>query len=247
MKLKCAFLLLLIVVVLNFTKTSSAQPNSLTLEGLVGKVKRIDEETSEMKLKKGVLKEGSRVRSRTIIFDKDGRMTYRWWKIKVITSATETYYSYEKDNKRLQRTQVIDPFADSSKKPSERFSQHVFRYDASENALYEDVYIGKQPDFDILTQKYKYIFGTDNRLLERVDFTTRGVAMSSDKYIYGMERLPIERDLIVKGNPLQQTLKYTYTLDAQGNWIKRITENTPAIKDAAPSIEVEYRKISYYQ
>lgn len=237
----------LIAIFCIFTDIAPAQPTSLNMESLVGKVKRIDEEIAEMKLKKGVLKEGSSVRSRTIIFDKKGQMTYRWWKIEGITSATETFFSYEKDNNRIQRTLVIDPFADSSKAPNERLSRQILRFEVSENALYEDIYIGKPPEFGIQTQKNKYIFGSDNLLLERIDYTTEGVEVSNYKYVYGTERLPLEQDFSAKGSKLKQTLKFTYTLDAQGNWTKRVTENTPALKDAKPSVYVEYRKIEYYK
>jgi len=232
---------------------SVSQPNSLDMENLVGKVKRIEEQTAEMKLKNGKLVEGSRSPSRTVAFDKEGRMIYRWWKIGELP-PTETKFSYEKDNKRIERTLRNNPLADFTKGPRESIGQSIFRYVASENALYRDVYPGEQanvnepPRFAAQTQKYKYIFGDNNRLLETVDYTMDdGKESTRDKNIYATERLPIQRVLITRGSPLKETIKYTYTLDEQDNWTKRVSEDTLADKNGTTIFRVEYRKITYYK
>jgi hypothetical protein len=231
----------------------SQQPHSLDLENLVGKVKRIDEKIAEMKLKNGKLVEGWRSPSRTILFDKEGRMTYRWQKIDGVPPS-ETKFSYERDGRRIERTLRDEPFADQKNSPSERVGQSIFRYVASENALYHDVYPGEQlyadkpPRFFAQSQKYKYIFGDDNRLLETVDyFINTGEEATHDKNIYGEERLPIQRVLTTKGMPFKETIKYTYTLDDQGNWTKRISEDSLGDKNGTVIFRVEYRKISYYK
>lgn len=256
MKIKRTNFLLIIFaacIAITQAQTISQPPNSLDMESLIGKVKKIEEQTAEMKLKNGKLVEGWRAPSRTILFDKEGRMTYRWQKIDGVPPS-ETKFSYEKDNKRIERTLRDDPFADPTKSPGERVGQSIFRYVASENALYRDVYPGEQlyadkpPRFFAQSQKYKYIFGDNNRLLETVDyFIDTGTEATHDKYIFGDERLPIQRVLTTKGYPYKETIKYTYTLDEQGNWTKRISEDTLADKNGTVIYRVEYRKITYYK
>jgi hypothetical protein len=226
------------------------QPSDLDMEGLSGKVKRIVEEIAPVKMKNGALKEGSRRRSREVIFDKQGRVTYRWIQI-LDFDANESNYSYDK-NKRINRTKVIKPFAKPGEPEIMMLSSDIFRYDPAENAIYEDVYAPGMTDSKIMTdsriitQKYKFIFDRDNRLSERIMLTTNGKVVSTDKYIYGEQKLPTERRLSLLGNPRLQIIKYSYELDAQGNWIKRTAEKMMANAAADKETEVTYRKISYY-
>lgn len=67
-----------------------------------------------------------------------------------------------------------------------------------------------------------------------------------DLYTYEADHNPTERRLFGAGNPIPQIIKYTYTLDSQGNWIRRVAENTLGNKDRTQRIEVTYRKIEYY-
>lgn len=230
-----------------------AQPNDLNIENLTGKVKSFDEETAVLKEKNGVLVESSRTRTRTVIFDKQGRMTYEWLKIKDIMPR-EFYYTYEKDNKRVTRMVYLDPFKDPAKKPMEQISLSIFSFDGAKNTLFKDIFVGddfghnKSPDeLNIPTQKYSYVFDKDNRLLARTMLTLDGRDMITDKYIYGSGNMYTERRMILAGNPRPQIFKYSYETDSQGNWIKQNAENTLADAGATKKNEIIYRKISYYK
>jgi hypothetical protein len=228
-----------------------AQPNDLNMESLAGKVKRIDEDTAVMKEKNGVLVEGSRNRTRSIIFDKQGRMTYEWIRIKDL-DPKETNYTYEKNGRRTSRQVVIRPFADKDKPPFEQYSLSIVTFDKDQNILFRDVFIGniadRNPtDMKIPTQKYQYIFDKDYRLLASVMLTLEGQEGSRDSYIYESGRLPVQRRLSMAGNPRLQVIKYTYKLDTRGNWIKRTEENTWADAKATKEWKVTYRQVTYYK
>lgn len=255
MKIKRTIFLftILAVWVAAISAQTVSQPNSLDMENLVGKVKRIDEQTAEMRLQNGVLKEVARTPSRIVAFDKKGRMIYRWLKIEELPTF-ETKFSYEKDGQRIERTLRNNLPSELTKNLTESIGKSVFHYVTSEHALYRDVYPGEQanvnepPRFNAQTQKYKYIFGDDNRLLETIDyFSDNGEEATHDKNIYKDKRLPIQCVLITKGIPFKETIKYNYTLDEQGNWTKRVSEDTLADKNGTTISRVEYRKITYYK
>lgn len=242
--LSAVFLLLLPVCVF-------AQPNDLNMEGLSGRVKSIDEDTALMKEKDGVMVEGTRNRTQSLIFDKQGRMTYEWIKIKNLDPRA-TYYTYEKNGRRISRQIVIKPFANKTEEPFEQYSLSVITFDKKTRTLSRDVFVGhmvdrKPVDLNIPTQKYKYIFDEDGRLLAKVMLTLQGEEGTRDTYIYKSERLPAERRLSMAGTLRMQVIKYTYELDAQGNWVKRTEENTWADAKATKEWKVSYRKITYYK
>jgi hypothetical protein len=92
----------------------------------------------------------------------------------------------------------------------------------------------------------KYRFDTSSRVIEVIVYSSKGNAFIRDVYIYEADHNPTERRLFAAGLPAPEIIKYTYTLDSQGNWIKRVAENTLADKDRTLRIEFTYRKISYY-
>jgi hypothetical protein len=229
-----------------------AQPNDLNRESLAGRVKRIDEDEAVMKEKNGVWTEGTRNRRRTVIFDKQGRITYEWAKIRDLDPG-EAYFDYEKDGRRISRRRVLATFPPGDKPLPERYGLSVFSFDKDKNILSEDVFIGDMHDrqipseMNIPTQKYKYFFDKDLRLLARVMLTLKGEEASRDTYVYGSQRLFTERRLSLFGNPRQQVIKYTYELDDQGNWTKQTEVNTLADAAGTTKTVVTYRKLSYYK
>lgn len=225
---------------------SMSQPTDRNLEGLVGQVKSIDEEEAEIKMKGGKQSEGSRHRSRTVIYDRQGRMTHRWVSISGSDSSDQSF-SYSKNNIRHRRYSNYDPASNNiGTTGAERRSVSVFRFDATENALYEDVYVGDDPTAKALTQRYKSRFDASGRVIEKIGYTIQGVAVTRNVYTYEVDNNPREERLVTTGIPNPQIVKYTYVLDSQGNWIKRIAENTLADSARTQRIEVTYRKISYY-
>jgi hypothetical protein len=241
-----SILYIFIVLVLSVASVFAAAPTDLDKEHLSGKVKRIEEETAVMKLKNGVLKEDSRYRSRSVAFDKQGRMTYQWQKIGKM-SPSEFFYTYEDADKRFTRRVVINLFGVDAKKSPDQISLTLFTYDAGRNEIFEKIYAAGEPDANALTQQYKYVFDKENRLVEKLSGGSNGIAAFITKYVYGTGKLPTERRGFIAGNPVPQVFKYVYELDAQGNWTKQTAETTLAKEGAEATTEITYRKITYYK
>jgi hypothetical protein len=232
----------------------SAQPGDLSVQGLKGRVKRIDEDMAVVKEKDGVRSESGKQRSRTLTFDDKGRMEYEWVRVADLTPS-EHYYSYLKDNRRLERIIVQDPFANSSRSPHESYSLCIYRFEAAENAIYYDYYTSNGSnknspvaELDTATAKYKYIFDPENRLLTRFLMSSKGEVVSTDNYLYDPKaQSPFQRVLYLLGNSRPQIIDYTYELDLQGNWIKETALKTMANAEQTKETTVKYRKISYYK
>jgi hypothetical protein len=240
MEIKIFIPVIFVFVLSNVYAIQLAQPTDRDLDGLVGLVKRVEEEVAEMKMKGGKLTEGSQRPYCLVTYDRQGRMTRRWMNV-TGSSSTDQSFSYDKEGARHARYKIFNPLVKSTAE-----ALHVFHFDADENALHEDVYVGDKPARAARTQRYMYRFGTGGRLAEKIFYTTQGDVAVRDVYTYGADRHPTERRLYGFGNPTPQTIKYTYTLDSQGNWIKRVEENTQANQERTQRITITYRKISYY-
>jgi hypothetical protein len=225
--------------------TALTQPTDRDLDGIDGLVKRIDEEVAETKMQAGKPIEGSRRRYRSVTYDRQGRMTRRWMNVTGSSSTDETC-SYDKRGNRHVRYSIFNPLIKSTPSDKEELALHVLQFNSGEDALYEDVYVGDEPSPKALTQRYEYRLDKLGRLAEKILYTLKGGVAVRDIYVYGIDRLPLERQLYSFGNPKAQIIKYAYTLDAQGNWIKRVEENTLANQDRTQRIKVTYRYISYY-
>jgi hypothetical protein len=169
-------------------------------------------------------------------------------------SPREKYYSYEKGNRRIDRTVIETPFRNQSQPPVQNHALCIYRYDPAENAMYYDFYTSNGSnkntpleELDTPTQKYKYIFDANNRLLTRLMMSSRSELVSTDNYVYSKEYLPYQRVLYLAGNPRPQLIEYTYELDPQGNWIKETAEKTMADAARTKETAATYRKISYYK
>ena len=235
-----------------FIVSASAQPTQfkptdLNIEGLIGKVKRIEEESAVIKIKNGVTLEADRHPTRRLIFDKNGRLTYEWTQIEKLSPFEQNYF-YDKKGNRHRRTSRINRFgSESSNIGIDQLSVSAYRFEPNVNALWRDEYIGDEIQNKFLRQKYQYIFDNAGRILEGITFDTKDEEVFRDVYIYGSEQLPNEKHLSMAGNPVGQIIKYKYMLDSQGNWIKRTAEISNPRKLGESKIEVAYRKISYYK
>jgi hypothetical protein len=209
-------------------------------------VKSFEEDVAEMEMKGGKLTEGSRRRYRSVTYDKQGRMTRRWENVTGSSSVDQTY-SYDKDGARHVRTRRFNPLFNRSQDSGiEESALEVFHFDADESTLHQDVYVGDKPSPSARTQQYAFRFDAGGRVAERILYTLQGGVAVRDVHVYGAGRHPTERRLYGFGNPTPQIIKYTYTLDPQGNWIKRVEENTLANQERTQRMKVTYRKISYY-
>jgi hypothetical protein len=223
------------------------QPADINIEGLRGKVKRIDDETATLVMKNGIDSEVNRRRTRTAIFDKQGRLTYEWIKISNLPPFEHSYYYDKKGNRHRETIRIIEYGTEPNKFSTKQMSLSVFRFDSSKNILFQDEYRGAEINADYLRQKYQYTFDKSGRIIEQLVFDAKGKEVFKDVYIYGTEQLPAEKHLSMAENPVGQIFKYKYILDPQGNWTKQIAENTILKKADESKTEVTYRKISYYK
>ncbi len=227
-------------------KQAALNPNDLVIEGLYGRVKRIDEETASLTIRNGVSSENDRRPTRRAVFDKDGRITYEWARIEALTPFEHRYH-YDKSGNQHRQTGRPDWF---EKQPnaatSIQLSLKTYFFRADANVLYVDEYRGDRIASDSLRQKYQYYFDKAGRLAKRVTLDSKDREVFRTVYVYSTEQLPIETRLSMAENPVGQIFKYEYAVDSVGNWVKRISEMT-ILKTGVNRREVTYRKISYYK
>src|SRR6266513_2941114 len=84
------------------------QPTDRDLDGLIGLVKKIDEEVAEAKMQGGKLIEGSRRQYRSVTYDRLGRMMHRWMNVSG-SSSTDQTFSYDKRGNRHVRYSIFNP------------------------------------------------------------------------------------------------------------------------------------------
>jgi hypothetical protein len=240
------FILLLALTTQALSAQTVNRPTDRSLEGLAGSVKRIDEHEAEIKIDGNLRKEGSKRFTRTLIFDRDGRISSGQTSLDNF-DTTNFSYTYDKDGGRHIRSTRNDLKSPTSSASRVRLSLHHFTYEQKDNTLSQIVYAGDKPLPENLTQKYLYRFDTVNRILEKDMLTVAGEMVARDLYIYSDDQNPVERRLQAFGMTRSQIIKYSYdSLDAQGNWTKRTEENTLADENRTTRIRVTYRKITYY-
>ncbi len=175
-----------IFLIVTFSNLSSFafQPTDWNIEHLRGKVKSIEEDTAVMKLKKGVLKVGSRSRSRSMTFDEKGRKTYEWVKIENL-SPFETFYTYEKQNRYNRGVRSNLPV---SNRVYETLTKSVFDFKADENALYEELFAQQKAYPDKKLKSFKYNFDKDGRLIKETMYSADGEPVFLTIYVFGKEK-----------------------------------------------------------
>lgn len=222
------------------------QPTDRDLEGLVGPVKRVEEEEAEGREEAGRLVERGRHPTRSVTFDKQGRMVARR-ATGLGPEAREQTFFYEKQ-KRYTRYSLTLPVPPVMSKPRtfERLSVAVIRYDEAERALHVEVYRDEDPTPRALTQKYRYVFDAEGRLAESVLYTPGGRPGLRAVYTYGAGRHPEGARHYAASDPAPEVTRYTYTLDARGNWTKRVADTTLADGKGTRRIRVTYRHLGYH-
>ncbi|HEX6126986.1 MAG TPA: hypothetical protein VFZ23_16555 [Pyrinomonadaceae bacterium] len=241
------FLILFFVVVL-LTVSAEAQPSELNTHDLIGKVKRVDERTVDVRIVDGVRKEEKGKFVSSMVFDEKGRLTFESIEGEVIT---ERRHSHSKDGVRRTISDSKRPFEkpDAYKRPS--VSATRFTYDAGDNSISEDRLTGRDfgdsvIELDQYGQRIKYYFDVSNRLLKQVIMGPNKSEVMTYEYFYRTSGPPTEVVISNKGRALQ-FIKYKYVLDEAGNWTKRESESKPVNPSHQTTFDVVYRKITYYK
>lgn len=221
-------------------------PTDRDVEGLVGPVKRVEEEEAEGREVSGRLVEQGRRPTRSVTFDKQGRMVGRRATGLGPDTREQTFF-YEKQ-KRYARHSL--PLAMSlpgiPKRTYERLSVTLFRYDEAGRALHVEVYRDEEATPRALTQKWRYVFDAEGRLAESVLYTPEGRAGLRAVYTYGAGRHPEGARHYAGSEPTPEVTRYAYTLDARGNWTKRVADTTLADGKGTRRIRITYRDLDYY-
>ena len=223
-------------------------PTDRDVEGLVGPVKRVEEEEAEGREEAGRLVERGRRATRSVTYDKRGRMVRRLINFPGREPNEQTFY-YEKDTHRYTRHRLPVPAPRIPNAPGafERITVTVVRYDAAEGALYEEVYNSDEPKARHLTQKYRHVFDAEGRLAESTLFTVDGRPGIRSVYTYeGSGRHPATASHYALSNPTPEVTRYTYTLDQRGNWTKRVADTTLADGAGTRRVRITYRHVSYF-
>ncbi|HYP53409.1 MAG TPA: hypothetical protein VEQ42_07705 [Pyrinomonadaceae bacterium] len=220
-------------------------PTDRDIEGLVGAVKSFDEEEAEVKESGGQAAEGRRRHARTLSFDRRGRMIRRI--IALPDHSTRTYaFSYDKEKRYTSYTLPASPDAPFGPRQFERLTVTLLRYDEAERALYQEVYTSETPSPRSLSQRWRYTFDAEGRLAESLLYTTDGREGIRTRYDFDAGRHPTEARHYAAGRPVPEVTRYTYTLDARGNWTKRVADTMLADKLGTRRVSVTYRKLSYF-
>ncbi|MEP6847975.1 MAG: hypothetical protein ABI999_03900 [Acidobacteriota bacterium] len=225
------------------------QFSAVDLEGMSGKVKRLDEKISTISVKDGRTKEEVIPGSHYFVFDKDGRLTYAMYTFE--GSSTEKQCIYDKNGVRKCSSETTSAFSKSGPSlPS--LSASVFKFDAAENSMTEDTYTPKMqnggPAFELndLGQRYKYYFDASKRMTKKIVLSSDGAEVSTYEYFYRSSGPPSDMALTSHGR-LIQAEKYTYDLDDHGNWTKRTSVSRFTNAAMPESTTVSYRKVAYYE
>ena len=228
-------------------------PTDRQIDDLIGPVRSVEEERAELKTDGAKTREVSRRLTRAVNYDRSGRMTHRSDYISPLRSTTMTFHhETSKDGESVFR--------------KNHDSLTVLKFDTANNVLDERRYLGDQPKLQAMTQRYEHFFDPGGRLIEIrtwgfLDEKAAEVLRRSQNlprntpvtlvlvrttFTYDSGPHPTERNNVdFFGN--KTSVRYTYTLDTLGNWIKRVEEVTllrPAGK--TERTEVTYRNIRYY-
>jgi len=243
--------IVLVVILLGFYGTIMAQqPNDVSMNELIGKVKRVDERSATVIQKNGKQKEEKSGLEKSLIFDEKGRLT-----LKIFTglNTSETRYSYEKNGIRKAITDRTEPFEKHGAIKIPGYSASRFTFNETENSILEETFYGKIQTGPILelagrSHQYKYFFDKTNRLVKKEYLSPEGDNEITTKEFFHRENTPTPTDVIIssKGDVLQ-FIKCTYEIDDNGNWTKRIEIKKPIDPKNPTVTEVTYRKISYYR
>jgi hypothetical protein len=236
------------LVILLFCGCGFAQPTHVDIEGLFGKVKRVDERSADIEVVDGVRKEKKELTEFSKVFDEKGRLTYE-----VVTgeNIVERRHTYSKDGIRRTVGEDKRPFEKPNpyKRPS--LSAARFIYDEKENSISEDIITGRDfgdPVVELTEfgQRYKYFFDSANRLTKKVVMEPNLKVVMTYEYFYRAPGPPTDVVISSRGRAIQ-FIKYKYVLDADGNWTRRESEARSTNPNHPVRFDVMYRKIAYHR
>ena len=222
-----------LLLAITFVGPSGAQQRKTDLEhaGLLGKVKTIKVEEAKLSNKSGKPVEGKRVQLETQNYGESGMLVKS---VRIDAGLRGDYfYSYDASGNRLE---LIRSSVSSSHVKTE------FKYDANGNRL-EEV----QTADEGLVDKTVNVYDARGRCTERRLYNKQGL-FARRTYTYAADANPIEEAEYDPKGALVGRQTYSYELDSDGNWIKRIT-STQGISNGKPVTEpadATYRTITYY-
>lgn len=232
-----------------YSTDSGQRPTDVSINGMIGKVKRVDVRRATMVLKKGVQKEERAETEKSLFFDTNGRLTS-----KSISGygVSETRYSYEKNGVRKAITDRTEPFDKPGKIKIPGYSASKFTFDEKERSILEETFGGGPQTGPVLelqwrSHSYKFYFDETDRLIKEEFLSPDGKELTTYTYFY-RDATHNPTDVVISSKrQVLQFIKFTYELDKNGNWTKRREVKRP-IDPKNPTItEVNYRKISYYK
>lgn len=227
--------------------TAYSQPSALNIKGLVGKVKRVDEKSTQLIESHGKTRQ-SDLPAHSMVFDKNGELTFETYF--TLEGNSETKYSNESNGVRKQVNQRNRPFAKSNEQFLPTVSASIFKYDPAAKMISEDHYdairqTGPVYDANSLTQRYKYYFNSANRLTKNIVLARSGKEIMTYEYTFRGDGPPNEQIISAHGRAFELT-KFVYEMDAKGNWIKRTGVTESFDPKVASQTWVTIRKIDYY-
>jgi hypothetical protein len=230
-----------------------AQPTDWAIEGIIGRVKSFEERSLSRYEKNGKVENDKTLVDTIQYFDEKGRLTKEIRN--GLNNISTTYYTYHKGGERRGLTESVRPFEKPTPPDQPKYPTHllsVFTYDPGENSVLEKGFripfsARPEPSEPERWHQFKWYFDKDNKLIRHIFMSPDGKELTTQTYVYPADgRHPVEMTVTSKGRTLQ-SIKYSYELDANGNWKKRTAVKTPIDPRNPVVTEVTIRKLSYYK
>jgi hypothetical protein len=227
----------------------NGQPSPLTLYGLQGNVKNVEEKTIGYTNYRGKDKKNFESATFTMYFDKDGRLRSR----RVATSdrTTEESYDYDRKGTRKAVSQTHRAFAGPNELSLPSVYASVFKFEKEKNCLTETTYFAFRqtgPDFvvDKPGESYEYCFDDTGRLTKKAEMDEKGRLVRTTEFYYRNEGPPTQEVESISGRA-SAIYRITYEFDSNKNWIKR-TKVADATGQQDPVYKsVTTRNIDYFK
>jgi len=222
---------LLVVLVPVVASVGQQKKTDLEHGGLKGKIKTVKVEEAKLSNKSGKSVEGKKVQLETTTYGENGMLVKS---VRVDAGARGDYfYSYEANGNRLE---LIRNAVTQSRVKTE------FKYDGNGSRV-EEVQTGDEG----LVAKTTYVYDSKGRCTEKRLFNKQG-RFARRTYAYKNDDNPTEEAEFDPKGGLVGKQSYSYELDSNGNWTKRITSRDMVSngKQVSEPAEVTYRTITYF-
>lgn len=246
------FMLACAVSILLIFPANGANKTDREHDGLIGPVRAVRIEQSQLVNKSGEWIEGPRVLSQTVAYDSSGRLTERVFYTKEQVIWSKIIYDYDASGIRsdivyrsLGRQSAQANGSDQGQGLTE-FTRlkRTFKYDSGGDRTEEADYTREGN----LTQRTVYKYGANGVVKEMIEYAPDGALRTrvTNKYDEKGHIVEQRRDNSPGATARQES--YTYESDSAGNWTKRIATTTYPIaegKRANETKEVISRTITY--